>query len=145
MAEAATQLNSSETPADCCRVSGFLLRTWVGNLVTAGAMLGLALLVALAGRSAWRGLRVVSEVQLPVCLAVIAAAVGATICVAGAMHFLAGAVEKMPVLPWYLLVCVRWPVEAVRRGLMVAELALMGVAVWFAATLVFGFKMPMPS
>jgi len=100
-------------------------------------MLGFA--GALLGALAWAYavMRVDSIARADCLIAVIVAAIGAVVCLAGAMHYLdepmMGAVPPWPV---------RWALKVNKRIIMLAQLAVMALAIAAAYALIFGFKVP---
>lgn len=68
----------------------------------------------------------------------IAAGLGATICLAGAMHLLSLPLAQSVTPPRH----VRWVIYTYRRVLMAGQLATMAVAATSAMTLIFGFGIP---
>lgn len=108
------------------------------SLLLALGMLALAVLVAICGYMVWTSLEIYSDQRTNVLVTEIILGVAATILLAGAIHFLDQPLARPDVPAWYL----RWPLKAVKRIIMVGQLATMGLAV--AAVVVMIFRAPIP-
>jgi hypothetical protein len=99
-------------------------------IVCAGAIL-------LAAYFSWRMVMEEPWLRMECLVACIVAGVGATVCLAGAMHFLDQPLQ-VGATKWY----VRWLLKINKRILLVAELATTGLAIAAAGILIFGFRIP---
>ncbi len=103
-----------------------------------GLMFLFAGVVLLGAYYDWRMVMEVSWLRTECLVGGIVAGVGATSCLAGAMHYLELPLMGCVAGPWY----VRWPLKINKRILLVGQLATTGLAIASAGILIFGFSIP---
>lgn len=111
------------------------------NLLWAHAMLLAAALIIGAAYGSWYSLRGQPKQVTKVGITAIIAGLGATIALAGAMHFLDVPLAAAQGPRWYW----RIALKLYKRGILLAQLAATAIAIGAAFVLIFGFKMPLPS